>query len=66
MGRKPLDPSERTPIKNINIRFPEEDANKLSDIADNLGISISALVRLIVTSKLKKLNSENNITDLFD
>ena len=66
MGRKKLSELDKVPMRNLNIKFNESDAEKLTKYAEEFGISISALIRMIVLSKLKKFEVSSDIKDLFD
>jgi len=52
--------------KNLNVKLPESEYNELQNIAVNMGLSLSSLIRLIIFSKLKKFRVSGNISDLID
>jgi len=53
-GRKAIDKEALT--QTISIRFTKEDLKELEEIANNIGIAKTRLVRNLTLSSLKKVN----------
>lgn len=52
--------------KNLNVKFPEKDYKELQRIAKDVGLSLSSLIRMMVYSRLKRVQASGNSTDFFD
>lgn len=55
-------------IKNklINIKLPEEDYKKIKEIAESIGITLSAMIRILVYSQLKKVKKSKDPRDFLN
>lgn len=66
MGRTPKS-NENQKDKNMNVKFPAETYNELQQVAKDLGgMSLSAMVRMLILSRLQKVKSTKNPKDFLD
>jgi hypothetical protein len=60
-------PERKIKNKMMNVKLPEEDYRELQQIADDLGgMSLSAMVRVLIYSRLEKVRKSGNAKYFLD
>lgn len=52
--------------KVMNVKLSESDYKKIKDIANEIGLTISGMIRLLIYSKLEKVDKSNENTDFLN
>ena len=49
--------------RNMNVKFPDRDYKDLQNISDDIGLSLSAMVRLLIYTQLDKVRKSGVAKD---
>lgn len=53
----------RVKDKSLNVKFPDDDYKKLQEIADDIGVTLSAMVRMLIYTQLNKVRETGEASD---
>jgi antitoxin component of RelBE/YafQ-DinJ toxin-antitoxin module len=60
------DDSRKIKDRMLNVKLPDEDYEELQEIAREVGITLSGMVRIVLNAKLDKVRKSKNARDFID